>query len=388
MLRLHQAANSFGAVVAATTRMRLPAMKPREAILQRFRGDDSGPLLYLPNLTLWYDWHAGRDSLPAGWQGRSLLEVTRSLDVPAWLSVRPFRIDPGDVSIDKTQAGNQRIIRYASSAGILTECWTLGPDGDWWQTEFPVKTAADLGVLLRIVSARRYILDTSELERLAAEVGDDGVVALELPRRPFSQVFLEWLGWSDGLLLFFDAQALVEQIMAVLEQQVQSLVEQIAGLPNEIIVSPDNLDAQFISPAFFRRYLADSYRRTADTLHAADKMLLVGTGGPIARLLQPLAETGVDGVEGISGPPQSDAGLAEARQLAGPAFTLWGGIPQDALLPDFDRDQFEALTVQAVREARNDSRAILGVADRVPVLADIGRLRAVPSLLAAALSNS
>ena len=39
-----------------------------------------------------------------------------------------------------------------------------------------------------------------------------------------------------------------------------------------------------------------------------------------------LAEAGVDGVEGIAGPPQSDITLAEARQLAGPGITLWGGI--------------------------------------------------------------
>ena len=264
---------------------------------------------------------------------------------------------------------------------MLTERWTLGPDGDWWQTEFPVKTAADLHVLLRIVFARRYVLDTSELERLAAGVGDDGVVALELPRRPFSQIFLEWLGWSDGLMLFFDARGVVEEIMEVLEQQVKSLVEQVAGLPSQIVVSPDNLDAQFISPVFFHRYLADSYRRTTDALHAADKVLLVGTGGPIAKLLQPLAETGVDGVEGISGPPQSDASLAEARQLAGPEFTTWGGIPQDALLPGFDETQFEAVVAQAVREATGDGRAIIGVADRVPVHADIDRLKALPNLI-------
>ena len=68
------------------------------------------------------------------------------------MTVRPYRIDPGDVEIVKTEDDSQRIIRYASSAGVLTERWTLGPDGDWWQTEFPVKTAADLRVLLRIVS--------------------------------------------------------------------------------------------------------------------------------------------------------------------------------------------------------------------------------------------
>jgi hypothetical protein len=198
-------------------------------------------------------------------------------------------------------------------------------------------------------------------------------------------VFLEWLGWSDGLMLFFDAQDLVEEIVGVLEAQVQALVEQVAALPGDLVVSPDNLDAQFISPAFFKRYLANSYRRSADTLHAAGKSLLVGTGGPIRKLVTLLAAAGVDGLEGVSGPPQSDATLAEARQLAGPGFTLWGGIPQDALVADFDYGQFEQIVAQAAREAGNDRHSILGIADRVPVNADVERLRSIPALIQQAL---
>lgn len=343
-------------------------------------------MLYLPNLTLWHSWHSEHGTLPRAWQGWSLPQVARSLGVPAWLTARPFGIDWGEVDVTRAASASERVFQYRTPAGALTERWTLGPDGDWWETEYPVKTADDLLLLLRIVAARRYVVDTARLERLLVEVGDDGVVALELPRRPFSQVFLEWLGWSDGLLLFFDAEDLVEEILAVLENQVQALVAQIASLPGQVVVSPDNLDAQFISPAFFKRYLAASYRRTADLLHAHDKVLLAGTGGPIRKLLAPLAAAGVDGLEGVSGPPQSDATLAEARQLAGPHFTLWGGIAQDALLPDFDHAQFEAIVAQAAREASADPRAILGIADVVPIHAAPARLQAIPNLIARAAS--
>jgi hypothetical protein len=363
-------------------------MTLKDDILQRFRAGRAGPPLYLPNLTLWYGWHAGHDTLPAAWRGWSLPQIARSLGVPAWLTARPYCIDWGGVEIATTETAGERVTRYRAPSGVLTERWTLGPDGDWWETEYPVKTPDDLRVLLDIVAARRYIMGTAGLERLHGEVGDDGVVALELPRRPFSQIFLEWLGWSDGLLLFFDAQELVEEIVAVLEQQVQALATQIASLPGQIVLSPDNLDAQFISPAFFKRYLAASYRRTADLLHARDKVLLAGTGGPIRKLLAPLAAAGVDALEGASGPPQSDATLTEARQLTGPGFTLWGGIPQDALLPEFDRRDFEALVAQATREANTDPRAILGVADVVPFHADLDRLQALPSLVCAALSTA
>jgi hypothetical protein len=319
--------------------------------------------------------------LPERWRGWTLPQIAGDLGVPAWLTYRPFRVDYGEVAVTKAETASERVIRYHSPSGTLTERWILGPDGDWWETEYPVKSVEDLGIARSILEARTYVVESSGLQPLCDSVGDDGVVALELPRRPFSQVFLEWLGWSDGLMLFYDVQELMEEIVELLEEQVQALVKEVVLLPGEVIVSPDNLDAQFISPAFFKRYLANSYRRSADTLHAAGKTLLVGTGGPIRKLIAPLAAAGVDGIEGISGPPQSDVTLAEGRQLAGPAFFLWGGIPQDALLPDFDPSHFEQIVAQAAREAAHDTRAILGIADRVPVDADIDRLRRIPLLI-------
>ena len=77
--------------------------------------------------------------------------------------------------------------------------------------------------------------------------------------------------------------------------------------------------------------------------------------------------------------------LAEARELAGPDITLWGGIPQDMLVETYDEEQFLAAIKQCVQDARGDGRMILGVADRVPVQADISRLKALPGLVQQAL---
>ena len=98
-------------------------------------------------------------------------------------------------------------------------------------------------------------------------------------------------------------------------------------------------------------------------------------------LLDPLAATGVDAIQGICGPPQSDASLSEARRIVGPEVTLWGGIPQDALLDTYSPAQFEAAVARAVEESAGDGRMILGVADRVPVDADVERLRTIPELV-------
>lgn len=344
-------------------------------------GKDVDSPVYVPNLSLWYDWHAGRGTLPAAWQGFTLAQVTRALGAPIWLTPRCYRVERNGAQRQVRKRNGERVIRHTAPSGTLVERWTLGPDGDWWQTEYPVKTVDDLVVLKDIISRRAYIPNVTRTHVLVAEVGEGGVVALELPRRPFAQLCLEWLGWTDGLMLLMDAADLVDEVLDALEGKIQGLVTEIARLPFDVVYSPDNLDAQFISPGVFNQYLAGSYRASADILHAHGKRLLTGTGGPIRRLLASLAATGVDGIDGVSGPPQSDATLAEARALTRPDFLLWGGIPQDGLLPACSQADFEAGVRRAAAEAQDAGAVLVGVADRVPIDADLERLKAIPALL-------
>ena len=355
-------------------------------MLNYITGSTDKPL-YLPNLTLWYSWHKNQGTMPERWAGMTLPQICADLGVPTWDVARPYVLDPGNAIIETEEADGKRVTHYRAASGTLVDRWELGPDGDWWQTEYAVKDQADLAILLEIVEERSYRLDASWVVGKQAAVGAKGMVGIELPRRPFSQIFLEWLGWGDGLMLLWDAPDLIDQILGVLETKIQVLVAELAEVDSPIVMSPDNLDAQFISPPFFTQYLAASYRKSAELLHEQGKILLVDTGGPIQKLLKPLADCGVDGVQGVSGPPQCDATLAEARQLVGPDFTLWGGIPQDALLADFPIGQFESVVKQAALEASEAGRAIIGVADRVPTLTDIERLLTVPVLIAEVLDE-
>lgn len=348
-------------------------------LLSRFTGRGSHFPLYLPDLTLWYEWHQAQGTLPGPWQGSTLPEIAAAMDAPVWLPTRPWRVEMPGVEIVKTEHDGERVVQSQTPAGTLVARWTLGPDGDWWQTEYPVKSREDLAAVLELVEARSYLLDPAPYTEAASTVGHDGIVALEIPRRPYSDLLHDFLGWSEGLL--FLADPLVLEIIATLEDKLQQLVGKVAQLPGEIVISPDNLDGQFISPRAFKKHLFESYTSTARTFHSQGKALLVHIGGPIRHLLSPLAEAGIDGLEGIAGAPQSDATLAEARDLAGPEIILWGGIPQDFLLEAHEYETFEAAVRQAAQEASGDRGMILGVADRVPVNADLSRLKAIPSLI-------
>jgi hypothetical protein len=354
-------------------------MTLKTEILSRFSGEADNQLLYVPDLTLWYDWHRKKDTMPGKWKNYSLPQIARDMGVPIWLTVRPWQIETPGVEITTTENETERVVRVESAYGVLVWRWVIGPDGAWWQTEYPVKTPDNLLTVVELVKARTYVLDSKKLTQLEAEVGDDGILAIEIPRRPYSDLLHEFLGWGDGLMLL--SEPAIAEINAVLETKLQAFMQEIAQLPGHIIFSPDNLDGQFISPPVLQEYLVSSYRLTADVLHEHDKYLLVHVGGPIKHLLSHLATTGVDGLEGIAGLPQSNASLTAARELTGSNMILWGGIPQDLLLETYEEQEFETVVKEVVQDVIPDNRMILGVADRVPVEAELSRLEAIPKLV-------
>jgi hypothetical protein len=191
----------------------------------------------------------------------------------------------------------------------------------------------------------------------------------------------EFLGLGEGLMILWDEPGLIGEILEAFEESLRALLPALLNVPGPIVLSPDNLDSQFISPDSFRAHFLESYKKTAEALHSAGKKLIVHAGGPVGGLLAGLASAGVDGLEGVSPPPQGDSSLSEARGAAGPGLTLWGGIPQDLLLETHSEEEFREAVRRACDEARNQRRMILGVADRVPPQASLERLKTIPRLI-------
>ncbi len=321
---------------------------------------------FLPDLTLWHAWHASHDTLPARWKGQDLSAVCRELGVAEWRLARPWRIEHPGVAVRKSRDPAERTVTWETAAGTLRARWVLGPDGDWWQSEYPVKSRADFDAAAKVVAARTYVADPS---RLAARPGHspDALEALELPRSPLPELFHSFLGWSEGLMLFFEEPDTVRELAGVLDAKVRALLGEIARMPGTLAFAPDNLDGRFITPDMFAEHLAPLYAAASAALHASGKAMVVHLGGQAAGLLPAIAGCGIDCAEGVCGAPQGDSTLAEARAACGPGMTVWGGIPQDALLETSPREEFETAARAAFADAAADPQAVVGVADRVPV---------------------
>ena len=356
-------------------------MNTSESKLSRLlAGADAAPA-YLADLSLWYQWHHRMGTLPKPWREIGLPEISAALGTPAWVTVRPWRVVMAGIEVSTQETDDERVTTWRTPAGPLVSRWALGPDGDWWQTTYPITNASQLEAGMELVQALEYQVDPARLAKAADQMGDNGIVAIELPRRPYSDLLHDYLGWSDGLMLMFERPDIVNEMIDILEEKLHDLVQDLAELPGELVLSPDNLDGQFVSPRAFDQYLGPSYEDTAEVLHDEGKRLWVHVGGPASRLLAGLADAGVDGVEGVCGPPQGDTTLAQAASIAGADMILWGGIPQDVLISTQSDDAFETAVAEAVRDAKSGGRIILGVADRVPVDAELSRLEELPRLI-------
>ncbi len=354
-------------------------MTVRQTVLGRFRSSREREPLYLPDLSLWHRRHR-RDGSP--WGELSLAELCRALEVPCWLPVSPYRRETAGVEVSAEEEGGRRILRWLTDRGVLEATWTLGPDGEWWQESYPVKSESDLPAAVEIVRQTSYVPELWDVEQAEREAGEDGVVAVEIPQTPYAELLHSFFGWKEGLVLLWQQAEAAGELLQLLAERLHGLVEELAtaGGPS-LVVAPDNLDARFITPEVFESRFLPDYRRCARTLQRAGRLLVVQAGGPVRRFLPALAEAGVAGVEGICAPPQSDASLAEARQAAGPELTLWGGIAQDLLLPTHGEEEFRAAVRAAVRQARTLDRTLIGVADRVPADALPERLESLPGLI-------
>jgi hypothetical protein len=351
-------------------------MSFEEILLAQFKGQAPSRPLFMPDLSLWFEWHSERGTLPEGYKESSLAGIAAALNCPAWMIHTPWQLEHNGIDVTRETSETQRVIRYHTKSKVLSEVWSLGPDGDWWQTKYPVKDEDDLDAAEEIVRAMQYRVKSPKPLEAGSNSGIIDVI--QLPKTPYSDMLHTMLGWSDGLMLMMAEEDRITEMLAMMEEKRNELIQNLAGdFSRSIFLAPDNLDGQFISPASFENHLQPDYQKTCETLHRRDNYLWVHIGGISKHLLPLLAASGIDGLAGISGSPQSDAALPEARKVTGPDITLWGGIPQDYVMPMVDL----SLLIKSIEEAKAfaeiDNRAILGVADHVPVEAEFSRLEEI-----------
>jgi hypothetical protein len=355
---------------------------------------------FIPDLRIWFDRNTARGTLPREVASLDLAGVCDALGVPCFNPLRPWTRSTRRVVVEETRDSSQRILRYRIGDGGAEYAarWSIGPDGDLWQTEYPVKSSGDLALVEALVDDESIAVDRAVVESVIASPTPGDIVTFELPMRPFSRLLLEMLGFGEGYFVLMEAEDRVTAIIDEAEKRyaaaVASIVEAVtaaasshrerlarltsgtglAGLLPVVAWSPDNLDGQFLTPGYFERWLEPGYAAAATAMREAGMTYTVHAGGPVGSLLPLIGRAGIGCVAGVCGPPQGDSAFPVARAKAGTDVVLWGGVAQDALLPSASESDHLAALESAVAQA--DERCIIGIADHVGEETPWERLRA------------
>jgi hypothetical protein len=351
--------------------------------------------LFVPDLNLWFSWHNERATLPAEVSGMTLTEICRYLEVPLWKPARPWKRSTGRISVEEIRTEDERTVRYHDTVKGLeyTARWSIGPDGDLWQTEYPVKSGDDLALFEALTAEETLVPDSEPFARLLEHCCTGDLLALELPLSPFSRLLLEMTGFNEGIFILMEEEERIGSLVADAEKKYASETATLIEALTPVLATvhtlsqdnsapegfplyaycPDNLDASFISPGWFETYMLKGYQTSASLLGTAGLQLMVHAGGPIGNLLELIRDAGISALTGVCAAPQGDTSFPEARKIAGPDMLLWGGLAQDLLMPQTPEDDFRKALGQVREEA--DEHCIIGIADHVPAEASWERIK-------------
>ena len=115
---------------------------------------------------------------------------------------------------------------FHAGGASLAQCKRWLPDSCCFAfLEYPVKSPADLGTLLRIVESYRFHSTEKEFAYLTQKWGEEGVPIAPLPRFPLSALIVDWMGLVNFTFAFLDDPGPIRSRHGPVTGQPDGLVE-------------------------------------------------------------------------------------------------------------------------------------------------------------------
>jgi uroporphyrinogen-III decarboxylase len=194
--------------------------------------------------------------------------------------------------------------------------------------------------------------DASDYDRIAAEVGDHGVIMASLS---------DPLVIAGGLMSFGDytvwAMTETDHFVRVLDILHERVMENLRRMLDVNVVDvyricgPEYATPPYMPPALFERFVVPYVREMTDLLHERGAYVRLHSHGKIGRVLESILATGADGLDPCEGPPDGDITLAELKARVGDKLCLFGNL-QLKLLETRTPDDVERAVIACMDAAK------------------------------------
>ncbi len=358
------------------------AFSPREQLLAVFRGEVPNHVPWFADLSWWHSAAMELGELELQYHNDGVVELHRNLCCGIYLPLcSAWNLSYG-CAVRMGREGAHLVRTFGTPMGELREVQRYLPESFTWAfTERLVKSAHDLPALRYIIDSQQYEENHGEVEHRLALYGNQGLPVMSVPRTPLSRMFVEFAGVETTIYALCEEPEDMRKIFDSMEVSDNAAYHLTTKTPGPLVMFPDNLTSEVVSPRLFEKYSYAYYERRIKELHAAEKWCLTHIDGTLRGLLPLLARTGLDGVEGLTPFPIGDVRPDELRALTNEDIVLWGGIPGAMFGPGYKEEEFRDYVIQYLTTLRGNPRFVLGVGDQVPPRSDITRVRLIAALV-------
>jgi hypothetical protein len=259
--------------------------------------------------------------------------------------------------------------------------WVYEYDAEYSVVEYPVKTEADLDLMMRYQPALGEA-DVLDVRRAREAVGDQGVIAPWI-QGAFNLVAFYYRKLDDLLLDAMIHIGFYQRMMNYFVDRYLRFVQQLIDVGVDVLSYGGNIaNGKLISPDFFLEHIWPYEKRLIDFIQSQGVVVLYHNCGYARNLLPLYPSLGMRAYESLTPPPYGDTDLSEAVNILGTSTTLSGNIDQLDLLRKGTADDIEAGVRQVMDTVKGRCHFILATTDyfnentphdKIHVLADAGR---------------
>ena len=389
------------------------AWNMRERVEAVLHGDRPDRLPFVDRLELWFAAHKSANTIPESFVGMQLSDIYHSVGMGQQIFVTPYGIKLRGVEVVSTHNGREifrewepelssfpgmwDIIPRQSAGVTVTELRTrvekvsvchelsdtmIASGMDPYMKTHLIQTDDDYQTVEHILSRAEYVPHYERVSHAQSLLNDFGFVVPQLPRIPFQQVLLEYLGEISLFYALYDNPKQVQRLMRLLDEQLQHILREVAGLSALYVEFPDNLHDQMTNPRLFEKYCLPYYQCYADILHGQGKKIGSHTDGNLRTLLVLLKESGLDVCESVSPVPLSQTTFEEMWSAWQGRPIIWGGIPSSVLEVERTSEKEFQEYIRHVLQLAGSGPIILGIGDLVMPNNSIERLRYIAEEIA------
>ena len=226
-----------------------------------------------------------------------------------------------------------------------------------------VQERCDYEVLWYYLQDSTIVEDYARYYRDQAELGERGVPLVAVERTPYQNLWIIWVGLDNLSYHLADFPESVEKTFSLLETRERKIFDIVRRSPIQFIDFPDNITAQAIGPARFRRHCTALYDELAGIL--GDQVpVFVHMDGNLKPLWKAISESRVRGLDSFTPTPDNDTRVAEAVALW-PEMRLFVNFPSSLHLGSYAQVRSEAEEILAV--AGHTGRLQIQVSENVPL---------------------